>query len=323
LHERFAALPGVQSVAYTTIVPLSGSGSNNMVWMEGATRDQNHLAQMSTISGGYFSTVGTRLVAGRDFDHRDTVMSPRVAIVTETFVRTMASGTDPVGRRFFESGDATQPDVLYEIVGVVADTKYYAVRDEQQPIAFMAATQSERPRLPTFLLRAAGPSAPVFAAVRAGAAEVEPDVNLDLSVLATRIRDSLLRERLVALLATAFAGLAGLLATLGLYGVLSYMVTRRNNEIGIRIALGAARSSVAAMVAREAGLLVVIGLVIGLGLAAATGRLASGLLFGLQPSDPATMAMAGALLAAIAIVASYVPAWRAARIDPVVALRSE
>ena len=323
VHERFAALPGVQSVAYTTIVPLSGSGSNNIVWMEEATRDQNHLAQMSTVSSGYFATVGTRVIAGRDFDQRDTVTSPRVAIVTETFARTIANGRDPIGRRFFESGDAAQPDQIYEIVGVVADTKYYAVRDEQQPIAFMAATQSERPRLPSFLLRIAGPSAPVFAAVRSAAAEIAPDVNLDFSVLATTIRESLLRERLVAMLAAAFAGLAGLLATLGLYGMLSYMVTRRNNEIGIRIALGAARSSVAGMVAREAGWLVMAGVVIGLGLAAATGRLASGLLFGLQPSDPATMASAAALLAAVAIVASYVPAWRAARVDPLIALRSE
>lgn len=323
LHEGFAALPGVQSVAHTTIVPLSGSGSNNIVWMEGDTRDQNHLAQMSRVSRGYFATVGTRLVTGRDFDHRDTVTSPKVAIVTETFARTIANGRDPVGRRFFETGDATRPDQVFEIVGVVGDTKYFSVRDEKQLIAFMAATQTEHPRFPSFLLRVAGPSTPVFAAVRKGAADIDPNVNLDFSVLATTIRESLLRERLVAMLATAFAGLAGVLATLGLYGVLSYMVTRRNNEIGIRIALGAGRSSVAVMFAREAGLLVALGLVIGLALAAATGRLASGLLFGLQPSDPTTMAMASALLAAIAIVATYVPAWRAARVDPVIALRSE
>jgi ABC-type antimicrobial peptide transport system permease subunit len=163
----------------------------------------------------------------------------------------------------------------------------------------------------------------MFPALRTAIAEIDPEIDVYSAVLADSIHERLLRERLVAILATAFALLAALLVTLGLYGVLSYMVTRRSNEIGIRIALGAARASVAAMFAREAGVLVLVGVVIGLGLAAASGRLASGMLFGLQPSDPATMGMAAAVLAAIAIIAAYLPAWRAARVDPVVALRSD
>ena len=323
LDERVRALPNVESTAYTTIVPMSGNAANNMVWMEDGDRNAPHLAQMSMVSPRYFATVGTRMTAGRDFDGRDTATSPRVAVVTETFVKVVAGGVNPIGKRFVESGDATTPDQTYEIVGIVEDSKYFSARDEQQPIAFMAATQLQKPEFPAFLLRISGPSAPVFSSVRRAIAEVDPQIDVQSAVLADTIRDRLLRERLVAILATAFAGLAALLVTLGLYGVLSYMVTRRSNEIGIRIALGAARGSVAAMFAREAGMLVLVGVVIGLALALASGRLASGLLFGLQPSDPTTMGMAAALLAAIAIVAAYLPAWRAARVDPVIALRSD
>jgi putative ABC transport system permease protein len=323
LDERVRALPNVESAAYTGIVPMSGNGSNNMVWMEGGDRNAPHLAQMSTVSSRYFSTVGTRLIAGRDFDRRDTVSSPKVAIVTETFVKVVAGGLNPIGRRFVESGDASTPDQTYEVVGIVEDSKYFSARDEQQPIAFMAAAQLARPDFPAFLLRIRGPSAPVFAAARRAIAEIDPHFDIESGVLANSIRERLLRERLVAMLATAFAVLAALLVTLGLYGVLSYMVTRRNNEIGIRIALGAARGRVAAMFAREAVILVFVGVVIGLGLATASGRLAGSLLFGLQPSDPTTMGMAAALLAVIAIIAAYLPAWRAARVDPVVALRSD
>ena len=323
LDERVRALPNVESAAYTSIVPMSGSGSNNMVWMEGGDRNAPHLAQMSTVSPRYFSTVGTRMIAGRDFDRRDTVSSPKVAIVTETFVKVVAGGGNPIGRRFVETGNASTPDQTYEIVGIVEDSKYFSARDEQQPIAFMAAAQLARPDFPAFLLRIRGPSAPVFAAARRAIAEIDPHFDIESGVLANSIRERLLRERLVALLATAFAVLAALLVTLGLYGVLSYMVTRRNNEIGIRIALGAARGRVAAMFAREAVILVFVGVVIGLGLATASGRLAGSLLYGLQPSDPTTMGMAAALLAVIAIIAAYLPAWRAARVDPVVALRSD
>jgi len=275
------------------------------------------------VSPQYFETVGTRMTAGRDFDARDTITSPKVAIVTETFVKVVAGGVNPVGKRFIEPGDASTPDQTYEVVGIVEDSKYFTARDEEQPIAFMAASQQEKPDFPAFLLHIDGPPSPVFATVRRAISEIDPQIDVQSSVLADTIRERLLRERLVAILATAFAALAVLLVTLGLYGVLSYMVTRRNNEIGIRIALGAARGSVAAMFAREAGILVLVGVFIGLGLAIASGRLASGLLFGLQPSDPATMGMAAALLAAIAIIAAYLPAWRAARVDPVIALRSD
>ncbi|MGH9204320.1 MAG: ABC transporter permease, partial [Vicinamibacterales bacterium] len=277
LRQRLRAIPGVLSVAHTSIVPLSGSAANNMVWMEGTPRENNHLAQMSSVSPGYFATVGTQLKDGRDFDERDTPSSPKVAIVTETFVRKIAGGVNPIGRRFIEPGDTTLPDQPYEIIGIVEDMKYGSVRDENEPIAYMAASQVERPTFfPAFLLRVAGPSAPVFDWVRTAAPEVHPDLSLDFAVLASNIHQTLQRERLVAMLATAFAGLAALLVTLGLYGVLSYMVTRRNNEIGIRIALGARPGTVAGMFAREAGMLVVLGVAIGLALATATGRLASG-----------------------------------------------
>jgi ABC-type lipoprotein release transport system permease subunit len=247
-----------------------------------------------------------------------------VAIVNEEFAKKFFHGQNPVGRAFRQEGGAGRPDDFYQIVGLVRNTKYYELREDFRPIAFVAASQDDSPNPSAgFVLRINTPLGEFFKDAAAAAAEVHPGLGVDFTVLTEQIKESLLQERLMAFLAGAFGLLAGLLAVLGLYGVISYMVARRRNEIGVRIALGATRSRVIALVLREAVLLLSIGLAAGTGLAAWAGKAASSLLYGLQPRDPVTLGAAVALLAMVALAASYAPAWRASRLEPMDALRDE
>jgi putative ABC transport system permease protein len=202
----------------------------------------------------------------------------------------------------------------------VRDSKYFGVRDEQTPIVFSPAAQVELPWFPAFLVRGPAPSA-LTGLVKQAIAEVDPEIDIHFSVLKTRIDESLVRERLMALLSSGFGLLAALLSTIGVYGVMSYTVARRQNEIGIRLALGATRGRVMRMVVREAAVLLVIGLAAGVGLAFGATRFAATLLFGLAPNDPLTMALALGALAIVGLAAAYLPALRAARLEPVSALR--
>lgn len=212
----------------------------------------------------------------------------------------------------------------YEIVGLVKDAKYTDLREEFTPIVFVPASQQEK--LDPFLkvvIRSGAPLDTLTASVTAAVSAAQPGTILEFQTLNVLIRNSLMRERLMAMLSGFFGLLAGLLATIGLYGVMSYMVERRRNEIGIRIALGADRGSVITMIMREAATLLIVGLAIG-GLAAVGAtRWASSLLFGLRPGDPATLGAGVLALSIVAVLASYVPAWRASRLEPTVALREE
>jgi putative ABC transport system permease protein len=206
----------------------------------------------------------------------------------------------------------------------VKDTRYYELREESKPIAFFPAAQEADPDSGAqILVRANTPLVGLISAVKRTIIEANPDIDVDFHVFSTQIRDSLLQERLMATLSGFFGFLAALLATIGLYGVMSYMVAQRQNEIGIRMALGANGRDVLRMILREAGLLLAIGLAAGAALAIAAGRAAAAMLYGLKPHDPITMALAIASLAAVALVASYLPAHRAARLEPMVALREE
>ena len=213
---------------------------------------------------------------------------------------------------------------MHQVVGLVKNTKYADLREDFPPIAFLPAAQDDNPD-PFALLyvRSNSPPAPVVSAMKRVIGEAGPVINLEFHALKTQIRDSLLREQLMATLSGFFGLLAGLLATIGLYGVMSYMVARRRTEIGIRMALGAERGNVTRMILREAAILTGTGLAAGTVLALALGRTASSMLFELQPHDPFTMATAVAALATIALAASYLPAQRAARLDPMTALREE
>ncbi|HEV3201761.1 MAG TPA: ABC transporter permease [Bryobacteraceae bacterium] len=319
---RLRATPGVVSAAQVLLTPMSGGGWDENTWADGSTGKHTD-SFFNRVSPNYFKTMGTPLVSGRDFDDRDTRGTAKIAIVNEAFARTIFGGGNPLGRSFRTQGPAGKPDPIYEVVGMVRNTKYYEVREDFLPIAFFPMSQEDDPGTgSTFVLRASA-SSEVMRSVKSTVAQMHPGIGIGYHRLAGQIQGSLLRDRLMAILAGAFGGLAGILATLGLYGVIVYMVARRRNEIGVRVALGADRGRVVRLVLREAALLLAVGLGIGTGLALWAGRAAGALLFGLKPYDPPTLAVAVLLLAIVALLASYLPALRASRLEPMSALREE
>jgi ABC-type antimicrobial peptide transport system permease subunit len=209
------------------------------------------------------------------------------------------------------------------IVGVVKDSTYLDLREPAKPVAFMAYSQAPAAGYVRLAIRSALPPSAITAAMTRTLADLDPRIAVAYRVLATDIQESLLRERVLATLSGWFGALAGILTLVGLYGLVAYTVTRRTNEIGVRMALGAGRRAIARLVLRETGVLVAIGACLGTLLALGASRAAATLLFGVRPSDPLTLAAAVAVLAAIALAASYLPARRATRIEPVNALRAE
>jgi putative ABC transport system permease protein len=323
IYEKLKPLPGVASAAQVYFTPVSGDGWDERVWAEGDNGPRPDV-ELDRTGPGYFQTMGTAFLAGRDFDDRDSLTAPKVAIVNQEFAKEVFGGANPVGRSFRKEGQAGKPDFLYQVVGLVHNTKYYEVREDYKPVAFLPVAQDEQPDLSTtFVLQIVGAEGDVTRAITKAVAEVDPQIGIEFRMLRQQLDDSLERNRLMATLAGGFGLLAGILAIVGLYGVIAYVVERRRNEIGIRIALGAGRGRVMALVLREAAILVAAGAIIGLGLALWAGRAASSLLFGLKPGDPATLAGAAILLVAVALLASYAPAYRAARMEPMDALREE
>ncbi len=323
--DRIRALPGLESVAHADVVPLSGSSWGNDVWVEKDSSKRGVGAVFNRASRGYFNTLGIPIVAGRDFDPGlDTPATPLVAIVNEAFARTLLSGSAPVGAHFTVEATPSSPERTYQVVGLVKDAKYESLREDVAPGVFLADSQETRPgQRAQLLVRSSLPPDTVTAQITRSLAELNPHIGVTYTVMTTQIADTLVRERLMATLSGFFGGLAAALTLVGLYGVIAYTVARRTNEIGIRMALGAGRGAVLSMILREAGLLVSIGIAAGLALALAGGSAASTLLFGLKPDDPLTLACAAALLAAVALAASYLPARAASKIEPIVALRIE
>ncbi len=325
LNEKLSALPGVVSAAQVLFTPVSGSGWNNSVGPDGAPAAASGKEAFFNRAGpGYFGAMGTKLIAGREFDDHDTLASPKVAVVNEVFARKYFSGANPVGRTFHLEAEAGKPEPLIQIVGLVKNTKYYELREDFRPIGFFPIAQDQEPGPgATFVLRLAGSPSAFISAAKSAVAAVNPTMGIEFRSFSGQLEESLLRERLMARLSGGFGLLAGLLATMGLYGVIAYTVARRRNEIGVRIALGADRRRVIRLVLREAMLLLGIGLPAGILIAVWAGRAAATLLFGLQPYDPITMVAATCLLAAVATAAAYGPARRAAALEPMVALREE
>jgi len=322
ITARLSGMPGVTSAAQVSIMPVSGSGWNNTIVVDG--KPQKDPVNINQVSAAYFRTMGTPLLAGRDFDEHDTPGAEKSVIVTQLFARKFFPGRNPIGQVFQIDDRPGEPRPLHRIVGVVKDTKYTDLREEISPLFYYAASQEEKPDpYLQVVMRSTAPLPTITSEVTSAIGQVNSNIIVQFQTLPTMVRDSLLRERLMATLSGFFGALAALIATIGLYGVMSYTVARRRNEIGIRMALGADRRDVVRMVMREAGMLLAVGVVVGTGLAIAAARTAATLLFGLRPSDPATLAMAAAGLGAIAMLASYLPALRAARLQPTVALREE
>ncbi len=326
--ERLRAQPGVVSAAQVNMTPISGSGWNEGVQPDAFTGEPKN-SFFNRYGLGYLKTMGTALLAGRDFNEHDTLGAPKIAVVNEAFTKRFFEGKNPVGHTFRVEGEAGQPDRIYQIVGLVRNTKYYELREDFIPIAFLPTAhlptaQDENPgNGGTWVVRTSGRPQEAFHALKETVAAVNPSFVLEFKVMTEQIAESLQRDRLMAVLAGAFGVLAGVLAAIGLYGVIAYMVAGRQNEIGVRMALGADRASVIRLVLREAMMLLAAGLVIGIGLALWAGQAATKLLFGLKPNDAATFVAASVLLAVAAAAAGYVPARRASAMDPMDALRVE
>jgi predicted permease len=271
------------------------------------------------VGEAFFDAMGIQLLAGRKFDQRDTEKSQKVAIISETMARRFFPGSSPLGRHFGIAGPESANRI--EIVGVVKDAKYVRLTEEFRPMAYYPHAQLPQP-LNNLVVRFTGPSASTAQQLQQAIKQVNLPVD-EVVALSDYIDRSLVQQKLIAKLASFFGLLALVLSCIGLYGVMSYAVAQRTNEIGIRMALGAKRKGVLWLVMREVIKLVALGLVIGFLASLAGTRTAATLLFGLKPNDPLTIAAASVLLLAVSMLAGYLPARRAALVDPMVALRDE
>jgi putative ABC transport system permease protein len=320
LLDEVRSLPGVLNAATTTNVPLSGGSWEHGIHI--GSQDGN--SKFTWVSPDYFETMGIPVIQGRSLTREDTASSQRVALVNETFVRHYLGGANPIGQTLRTSPEPDYPATVYEIVGVIPDTKYNYLRGQTPPMTFAPASQCpNQGPWTSVMIHSNLNSATVAAAAKRIIAEKHPDVVTQFADFQKEIRDGLVEERLMATLSGFFGLLAVLLAVVGLYGVISYIVAMRRNEIGIRMALGASRGDVVGIIVRQTLVLLALGVAVGVVLALAGVRSASSLLFGLQPNDPLTFAAASGLLVTIALIASFLPARRASRVDPMVALRYE
>jgi predicted permease len=310
--ERLKAIPGVEAAAETRVVPLSGNSWGNDVWPADTDGGQRTQSDLSAVGPDYFKTLRAPLLAGRDFDSRDVVDSPRVAIVNETFARRLWNGANPLGKKFWIEATPSTPQRDYEVVGLAKDSKYEDLREDSQPIAFLASAQDATPGVGVqFLIRSQLPQAEITASVSGVLGDINPAIQISFRGFKTMIEESLVRDRLMATLSGLFGGLALLLASIGLYGILSFGVASRTKEIGIRMALGAQAREVRRLVLREAVVLVLVGVAVGIPVIFAATRFASSLLFELTPTDPLSLSLA-LLLFVVAMVAGY-PARRATK----------
>ncbi len=323
LLERIRAIPGVDSAAIAHEIPLRDWGGAS-AWIDGEDAQQAQSLSLSRVGPDYFKTLKIALLAGRDFDARDRVGAPLVAIVNEAFARRFLNGASPIGRRFWIPATPGDPETRYEIVGMVRDTKYGDLREEFRPVAYYASAQNTGSGSGVqLMIRSQLSEGETVAAVTRVLNEINPSITVRFQGFKRMIESTILRERLMATLSGFFGLLALLLGCIGLYGILSYSVASRTNEIGIRMALGAQRRHVFWLILREALGLVIAGVAVGLPIIFAVTRVASTMLFGLTPTDPISLLLGALLMLGVSMVAGYVPSRRATRVDPMIALRCE
>jgi predicted permease len=326
LLERLNTVPGVRGVAMSQPALLTGSVNSTSIYVQGRTypvvngRPQGHDMNRLVISPNFFDVMGIPITLGRAVTDRDDATAPKVLVINEAAVRKYFDGKNPIGTHFGSSPETTGQ---YEIVGVVRDAKYDSVRDQAPPTMYVPFRQTRLGNA-VFEVRTASAPAGAMGSMREAARQIDPNLPLtDVSTQMEQVEKRFQQEKLFAQAYSLFGGVALLLAAIGLFGLMSYNVSRRTNEIGIRMALGAQRSQVLGLVMRESMVLVVIGVLAGLAIAIAASRLVTTLLYGLPPRDPLTIAAAVLVMALVSAFAGYLPARRASRVDPMVALHYE
>jgi len=324
MWEKLGSVPGVRSAALNDVMPLTGDINMNGIHVQDyqPKQDESMSPYFSTVSPGYFSTVGIPLLLGRDFTEADRTGAGKVAIVNETFAHDFFHGENPLGRRFGLGPNEKVFDI--EIVGVVKDAKYDSLRNGKLRYAYVPCLQDPSPGYITVEVRTAAAPEAIIPALRREVAKIDPNLAIfDLKTMEARVDESLFADRLIAILCACFGALATLLASIGLYGVMAFSVARRTREIGIRIALGAGRRRVLSMVLKEVAWMCLIGVGVGIPLALALSRYLVSQLYGVAPTDAPTLVFAALTMMFVALAAGFLPARRAATIDPIIALRYE
>lgn len=324
VEEELAALPGVTGVTAAMVPLLAGSSWGSSVSVEGfeSGPDIDNGARFNEVGTDFFRTLGVPLLAGREFTTSDVQGSGRVAVVNETFARKFNLGREAVGKWMAQGGPDDSLNI--QIVGLVQDAKYSAVKDTTPPLFYTPYRQDESIGFITFYVRGSLPPEQTLRAIPAVISRLDPNLPIEnLKTLPQQMRENVFLDRMISMLSAAFALLATLLAAIGLYGVLAYTVAQRTREIGLRMALGADGSRVRSMVLRQVAWMMLIGGVIGIIAAIGLGRAAGSLLFGLEGHDPMVVSSSAILLTVVALGAGYLPALRASRVDPMQALRYE
>jgi predicted permease len=336
LVERIGAMPGISAAAFAQMGLLEGNEWDSSMSVEGyePKPGENMNPFCNAVSPGYFRAMGIQLIEGRDFSDRDVRFDPpesgpnavplyRVAIVSESYARHYFGDRSPIGRHIgFGINPGTKTPI--EIIGVVKDAKYTGVRDEVPRTVYFSFMENGTAGGSVMYVRAAGQPEAVFGSIRQVMQQLDPNIPMyNPRTLEAQVDQSLLNDRLIATLSSAFGAIATLLAVIGLYGVMAYTVARRTREIGVRMALGAVQGDVVWLVMREVVVLVGTGVVLGLAAALALSKYVSSLLYGVGKADPLTMTLAVAALVIVAALAGYIPAIRATRVNPVLALRYE
>jgi predicted permease len=323
--QQITAIPGIRSASVSRISLIGGGANTGSVSVQGyASRpNEDDTAYMNQVGPNFFETMGIPILLGRGFGPQDDESAPKVAVVNEVMARYYFPKDSPIGKRFGWGRPETSGQI--EIVGLVKDAKYDNLRTSPPRTIYMPLFQAPDQRRPmTFEVRTVGNPTSMIAAVRHAIQSIDKDLLVfDVKTQAEQVNESLTQERLIATLSSFFGLLALLLACVGLYGLMSYTVLRRTNEIGIRVALGAQPGDILWLVLGETMLLILAGVAIVVPIALAATRLVSTFLFGLTPTDSTTITIATLLLIAVAALAGYLPARRASRVDPMVALRYE